>query len=80
MTETYNAKQVSKMLGLDEKTVGNRAKTFGFKKILNQWKLTLHQVEQIKSYVPKRFINTKFRFSDDGDYLIINSKINQCEV
>lgn len=78
--ETYNAKQVGGMLGLDEKTVANRAKTFGFNKVFNQWKLTLYQIHLIKSYLPKRFINTKFRFSADGEYLIINSKINQLEI
>jgi len=79
--ETYNAKQVGAMLGIWEKTVTHRAKCLGISKGFNNvWHFTINQIELIKSYVPKRFINTKFRFSEDGEYLIINSKINTLEL
>lgn len=76
----YKAKEVGKMLNLGEKTVANRATYLGFKKVGAFWRLSLSQVERIKAYVPKRFINTKFSFSDDGNFLIINSKINTQEL
>ena len=78
--ETYNAKQVGVILGIWEKTVSDRATSLGFKKHGAYWRFTLNQIEQIKSYLPKRFINTKFRFSEDGEYLIINSKLNKLEI
>ena len=77
---TYNAKQVGIILGIQEKTVSTRAEYFGFKKLSSKWCFTLDQIEKIKSYIPKRFINTKFSFSEDGDFLIINSKLNTQEL
>lgn len=77
---TYNAKEVGIILGIQEKTVSTRAEYFGFKKRSSKWCFTLDQIEKIKSYIPKRFINTKFSFSEDGDFLIINSKLNTQEL
>ena len=78
---TYNAKEVGKILMMQEKTVASRALSFGFKKNNhNKWCFSLSQIEKIKAYVPKRFHNTKFSFSDDGGYLIINSKLNKQEL
>lgn len=78
--KTYNSKEVGKILGLQNKTVSNRATSLGFKKNGASWKLSLSQIEKIKAYIPKRFINTKFRFSEDGQFLIINSKLNTQEL
>lgn len=77
---TYNAKEVGIILGIGDKTVSNRAEYLGFKKLSSKWCFTLVQIEKINAYVPKRFHNTKFSFSEDGNYLIINSKINSQEV
>lgn len=78
--KTYNSKEVGKILGLQDKTVSNRATYLGFKKTGVFWRLSLSQIEKIKAYTPKRFINTKFSFSEDGNFLIINSKINTQEL
>ena len=78
--ETYNAKQVGAMLGIQPKTVSVRAESLGIRKRHKNWVFSFEQVERIKAYLPKRFINTKFSFSDDGEYLIINSKLNKCEI
>jgi len=77
---TYNAKEVAVILGIQDKTVSNRAEFLGFKKRSSKWSFTLVQIEKIKAYVPKRFHNTKFSFSEDGNYLIVNSKINTQEL
>lgn len=77
---TYNAEQAGKIIGIQSKTVSQRATYLGFKKRGVYWYFTLEQIELIKSYVPKRFINTKFSFSPDGEYLIINSKLNTEEL
>ncbi len=77
---TYNAKEVGKMIGVQSKTVGTRAEYLGFNKLGSKWCFTLAQIEKIKAYIPKRFINTKFTFSSDGEYLIINSKLNTQEL
>lgn len=73
---TYNAKEAGKLLGIQEKTVTSRAIRLGFKKIGVYWCFTLAQIEKINGYVPARFFNVKFSFSDDGEFLIINSKMN----
>jgi len=77
---TYNAKEVGVILGIQDKTVSTRAEYLGFKKRSSKWCFTLAQIEKIKAYVPKRFINTKFTFSEDGEFLIINSKLNTQEI
>lgn len=74
---TYNAKEVGDILMIQQKTVASRALFLGLKKNNhNKWSFDLSQIERIKAYIPKRFNNTKFSFSDDGEYLIINSKLN----
>lgn len=77
---TYNAEQAGKIIGIQSKTVSQRATYLGLKKRGVYWYFTLEQIELIKSYVPKRFINTKFSFTPDGEYLIINSKLNTEEL
>jgi len=77
---TYNAKEVAVILGIQDKTVSSRAEFLGFKKRSSKWCFTVVQIEKIKAYVPKRFINTKFSFSEDGDFIIINSKLNTQEI
>ena len=77
---TYNAIEAGIIIGIQGKTVSNRAEYLGFKKRSSKWCFTLSQVEKIKAYVPKRFHNTKFSFSEDGEYLIINSKLNTQEI
>lgn len=78
--ETYNAKEAGKLLGIQEKTVTARAIRLGFKKIGSYWCFKLDQIEKINGYVPARFFNVKFSFSEDGKYLIINSKMNTIDV
>ena len=77
---TYNAKEVGKIIGIQDKTVSSRAEYLGYKKRSSKWCFTLDQIEKIKAYVPKRFINTKFSFSEDGEFLIVNSKLNTQEL
>ena len=79
--KTYNAKEVGGILRIQQKTVAARALYLGFiKNNHNKWSFDLSQIERIKAYIPKRFNNTKFSFSDDGEYLIINSKLNTQEI
>ena len=74
-----NALEVSKELNLHIRTVTKRASRLGFKKRNTFWGFTESQVKQIKEYNPIKQFQSKFYFSDDGKYLIVNSRLNQYE-
>lgn len=75
-----NSKEVGKLLSLDEKTVAVKARSLGIKRNSHVWKFSVLDVERIKNHKAKRFYNTAFSFSEDGKFLIINSKLNKQEV
>lgn len=77
---TYNAKQTGLRLGIQEKTVTARAQRLGFKKRGKHWNFGINEIEQINGYIPNRAYNTKFSFSNDGEYLIVNSKMNIIDI
>ena len=74
-----NSVEVSKELSVTVRTVLNRASRLGFKKSNTLWFFTNAQIKKIKEYQPIRQFQSKFYFSDDGYYLIINSRINKYE-
>jgi hypothetical protein len=74
-----NAKEVSKELNIHFRTIKNRAFRLGFKKRGTTWQLTESQIKQIKEYEPLKQFQSRFYFSNDGEYLIVNSRMNQLE-
>jgi len=74
-----NSVEVGNELSLHIRTVINRASRLGFKKNNTFWFFTESQIKQIKEYSPIKQFQSKFYFSDDGEYLIINSRMNQYE-
>lgn len=73
------SKEVAKELNLNFRTVKSRAEKLGFKRKKTYWYFTKKQIQQIKDYSPIKQFQSKFYFSDDGQYLIINSRMNDYE-
>lgn len=71
--------QTAKELKLHVRTVTMRASRLGFKRKGKNWHFSESQINQIKNYKPIKQFQSKFYFSDDGEYLIINSRMNQYE-
>lgn len=72
-----NSVETAHELDLHVKSVISRANRLGFKKDGNFWYFTENQIKQIKEYKFIKQFQTKFYFSDDGQFLVINSRMNQ---
>ena len=75
--ETYNAKQVADKLNLHNKVVRNRATKVGLVKTSLHWSFTDNDIEKIKNYETPPVFRSTYYFSNDGEYLILNSRMNQ---
>jgi hypothetical protein len=72
-----NSVEVGEMLKITNKTVANRANKIGIKKKGNHWLFNESEIEMLRNYrTPKRF-QANFYFSADGEFLIVNSRMNQ---
>ena len=71
--------EVAKELGFSIRTITNRASRLGFKKSGCFWSFTQSQINQIKNYKPIKQFQSKFYFSDDGNFIVINSRMNKYE-
>lgn len=71
---TYSGQQLQKILNISKPTVKFRADKLGIKKHGLQWKFTELEVERMRTY--KYIRSPHFYFTEDGEYLIIESKIN----
>lgn len=72
--QTYSGQQLMKILSISKPTVKFRAEKLGIKKHGFQWRFTESEAERMRNYKYKRSPN--FYFSENGDYLIIESKLN----
>ena len=77
--KTYNAQQVSDATGIGNKSVRNRAIKLGMKKLGRDWEFNQDEFNLIKNYVKPPVFRSAFYFSTDGQYLILNSRMNQYE-
>lgn len=75
--ENYNAQQVADKLSLHNKVVRNRATKIGLVKIGVHWSFTENDIEKIKNYETPPVFRSTYYFSPDGQYLILNSRMNQ---
>ena len=78
----YNAKQVADKLNLHNKVVRNRATKIGLVKRSVHWSFTDSDIEKIKNYETPPVFRSAYYFSNDGEYLILNSRMNQfdCDI
>lgn len=74
MPVTYSGQQLMKLLNISKPTVKFRAEKLGIKKHGLQWRFTPSEVERMRNY--KYIRSPHFYFSEEGDYLIIESKLN----
>lgn len=74
-----NSVEVAKILGVSPRTVSNRANRLNLKKRSNAWLFTEMDIEKMKLYEPIKQFQSKFYFSKDGRYLVINSRMNKYE-
>ena len=74
-----NSVEVAKILGVSPRTVSNRANRLNLKKRSNAWLFTEMDIEKMKIYEPIKQFQSKFYFSKDGRYLVINSRMNKYE-
>lgn len=74
MKSTYSGQQVMKILNISKPTVKFRAEKLGIKKTGLQWKFSQSEIDRMRNY--KYIRSPHFYFSEEGDYLIIESKLN----
>lgn len=74
MKSTYSGQQVMKILNISKPTVKFRAEKLGIKKSGPQWKFSQSEIDRMRNY--KYIRSPHFYFSEKGDYLIIESKLN----
>jgi len=76
MIMEYNSTEVAKAIGLTERSVTTRANRLMLKKRGAHWRFTQQDFDRIKNYEPIKQFQSKFYFSKDGEYLVINSRMN----
>ena len=74
-----NSVEVAKILGISPRSVTNRANRLEIKKRSNAWLFTEMDIDKMKLYQPIKQFQSKFYFSKDGRYLVINSRMNKYE-
>lgn len=72
--ERYSGQQLQKILNISKPTVKFRADKLGIKKHGVQWRFTESEVERMRNY--KYIRSPHFYFSENGEFLIIESKLN----
>lgn len=74
---TYDSTQIAKLLGITPRSVTHRANRLLIKKRGVHWIFTESDFEKIKNFEPVKQFQSKFYFSKNGKYLIINSRMNK---
>lgn len=75
---TYSGQQLMKILNISKPTVKFRAEKLGIKKNGLQWNFSESDIERMRAY--KYIRSPHFYFSEQGDYLIIESKLNSSKM
>lgn len=70
----YSGQQLQKILNISKPTVKFRAGKLGIKKHGTQWKFSESEVDRMRNY--KYIRSPHFYFDEDGEFLIIESKLN----
>lgn len=71
----YTVKQVSKLLDISERTVMRRSELLKFLRRGFKWEFTEDEFFLLKDYLNQNTYVPIFRFSEDGNFLIIQSKL-----
>ena len=71
----YTVKDISEKLNLSERGVKHRIERLKFLKTSFKWELSEHQFQLIKNFNYLDIYTPIFRFSNDGEFLIIQSKL-----
>ena len=73
----YDSTETAKRLGLTPRSITHRASRLNIKKRGVHWIFTEADYLKIKNYEPIKQFQSKFYFSKNGKYLIINSRMNK---
>ena len=75
----YTPKSIAAIIGMDKNSIINRAINLNFRKTKNLWLFDEKQFKSIVAYGGVIHRSKKFDFTDDGYFLVIQSKINYRE-
>lgn len=73
----YDSVQIAKKLGLTPRSITSRANRLLIKKRGIHWIFTEADYLKIKEFKPTKQFQSKFYFSKNGKYIIINSRMNK---